>query len=147
MTAANDGQFRRLCEMLGIPEIADDPRFARNAGRTANREQLRPLLVERLVTRGATEWFRLLVEAGVPSGPINTIDGGLAMADRFGLAPVVTLGEGDRAVPTTRRPIGFSATPATYRLPSPELDEHGDELRKRLSEPEEPEEESHGRTR
>ncbi|MGW0085045.1 CaiB/BaiF CoA transferase family protein [Streptomyces sp. NPDC003393] len=144
VTAANDGQFRRLCEVLGIPETADDPRFARNADRTANREELRPLLVERLVTRGATEWFELLVEAGVPSGPINTIDGGFAMADRFGLAPVVTVGEGDRAVPTTRHPIGFSATPATYRLPPPELDEHGDELRKWLSEPEEG---NHGRTR
>ncbi|WP_316784495.1 CaiB/BaiF CoA transferase family protein [Streptomyces sasae] len=133
VTAANDGQFRKLCEVLGIPEVADDPRFARNADRTAHREQLRPLLVERLVTRGATEWFEALVEAGVPSGPINTIDGGFAMAERFGLDPVVTVGEGDRAVPTTRHPIRFSATPATYRLPPPELDEHGGELRKWLS--------------
>ncbi|MEV7149227.1 CoA transferase [Streptomyces sp. NPDC093084] len=136
VTAANDGQFRRLCEVLGIPEVADDPRFARNADRTAHREQLRPLLVERLVTRGATEWFEALVEAGVPSGPINTIDGGFAMAERFGLDPVVTVGEGGRAVPTTRHPIRFSATPATYRLPPPELDEHGEELRKWLCAPE-----------
>ncbi|GAA3784973.1 CaiB/BaiF CoA transferase family protein [Streptomyces chiangmaiensis] len=137
VTAANDGQFRKLCEVLGVPEVADDPRFAHNADRTANREELRPLLVEQLVKRGAQEWFDLLVEAGVPSGPINTIDGGFAMADRFGLEPVVTVGEGDRAVPTTRHPIHFSATPATYRLPPPELDEHGGELRKWLSEPEE----------
>ncbi|MEU6577341.1 CoA transferase [Streptomyces sp. NPDC046805] len=138
VAAANDGQFRRLCEVLGIPEVADDPRFARNADRTVHREQLRPLLVERLVTRGADEWFTLLVEAGVPSGPINTIDGGFAMADRFGLEPVVTAGEGERAVPTTRHPIRFSATPAGYRLPPPDLDEHGDELRTWLSHPQEP---------
>ncbi|MFF4708783.1 CaiB/BaiF CoA transferase family protein [Streptomyces sp. NPDC001288] len=136
VTAANDGQFRTLCEVLGIPEVADDPRFAHNADRTVHREQLRPLLVERLVTRGATEWFEALVEAGVPSGPINTIDGGFAMAERFGLDPVVTVGEGSRAVPTTRNPIRFSATPATYRLPPPELDEHGEELRKWLCAPE-----------
>ncbi|MBC6463305.1 CaiB/BaiF CoA transferase family protein [Actinomadura sp. HBU206391] len=135
VTAANDGQFRRLCDVLGIPEIADDPRFARNADRTANREELRPLLVERLAERGAVEWFELLVEAGVPSGPINTIDGGFAMAERFGLDPIALVGAGDRAVPTTRHPIRFSATPAVHRLPPPELDEHGVELRKWLTTP------------
>ncbi|MEV4566354.1 CoA transferase [Nonomuraea sp. NPDC049419] len=129
VTAANDGQFRKLCEVLGIPEIADDPRYARNADRTANRDELRPILVERLATRGAVEWFELLVEAGVPSGPIQTIDGGFAMAERFGLDPVVEVGEGERAVPTTRNPIRFSETPVSYTLPPPELDEHGAELR------------------
>lgn len=137
VAAANDGQFRKLCAVLGIPAIADDPRFARNADRTANREELRPILVERLTTRSALEWFELLVEAGVPSGPINTIDGGFAMAERFELEPVVVVGEGERAVPTTRHPIRFSETPVGYRLPPPELDEHGDELRRWLTAPEE----------
>jgi crotonobetainyl-CoA:carnitine CoA-transferase CaiB-like acyl-CoA transferase len=137
VAAANDGQFRRLCEVLGLPGVPDDPRFARNADRTRNREELRPILTERLAARGAVEWFDLLVAAGVPCGPINTIDGGFAMAERFGLDPVVTVGEGDRAVPTTRHPIRFSATPAVYRLPPPELDEHGDELRGWLSTQEE----------
>ncbi|TDE39339.1 CoA transferase [Nonomuraea mesophila] len=129
VAAANDGQFRKLCEVLGIPEVAGDPRFARNASRTANREQLRPILVERLALRSADEWFDLLVDAGVPCGPINTIDGGFAAAERFGLDPVVVVGEGERAVPTTRHPIRFSETPAGYALPPPELNEHGAELR------------------
>jgi crotonobetainyl-CoA:carnitine CoA-transferase CaiB-like acyl-CoA transferase len=133
VAAANDGQFRRLCEVLGIPDVPDDPRFARNADRTANREVLRPILTERLATRGALEWFELLVAAGVPCGPINTIDGGFAMAERLGLDPVVEVGEGDRAVPTTRHPVRFSATPAGYALPPPRLDEHGPELREWLS--------------
>jgi crotonobetainyl-CoA:carnitine CoA-transferase CaiB-like acyl-CoA transferase len=137
ITAGNDGQFRKLCDVLGVPEVADDPRFARNADRTENREELRPILVERLAQRGAVEWFDLLTAAGVPSGPINTIDGGFAMAERFELDPVVTVGEGERAVPTTRHPIRFSETPVTYRLPPPELDEHGAELRKWLSAPQE----------
>ncbi|MDX3311720.1 CaiB/BaiF CoA transferase family protein [Streptomyces sp. NPDC054884] len=132
VTAANDGQFRRLCEVLGAPEIADDPRFRHNADRTERREELRPLLAERFGTRTALEWFDLLVDAGVPCGPINTIDGGFAMAERFGLDPVVEVGEGHRAVPTTRHPIRFSQTPAAYRLPPPELDEHGAELRRWL---------------
>ncbi|WP_312886848.1 CaiB/BaiF CoA transferase family protein [Actinocrinis puniceicyclus] len=135
VAAANDGQYRRLCEVLGVPRLADDPRFARNADRTARREELRPLLVEQLARRGAAEWFDLLVQAGVPSGPINTIKGGFAMAERFGLEPVVEVGAGERAVPTTRNPLRFSETPPVYRLPPPELDEHGAELRAWLAAP------------
>ncbi|HUQ59422.1 CoA transferase [Lentzea sp.] len=130
VAAANDRQFRKLCEVLGLPEVPDDPRFARNADRTRNREELRPVLEERLRTRGAVEWFDLLVAAGVPCGPINTIDGGFAMAERFGLDPVVVVGD----VPTTRHPIRFSETPAVYELPPPGLDEHGAELRAWLEE-------------
>ncbi|GAA1232085.1 CaiB/BaiF CoA-transferase family protein [Prauserella halophila] len=135
ITAANDHQFRTLCKVLDIPEIADDPRFARNADRTKNREELRPILVGQLTRRPALEWFDLLIEAGVPSGPINTIDGGFAMADRFGLDPIVDAGTGDKAVPSTRNPIRFSETPATYELPPPELDEHGEDLRRWLENP------------
>lgn len=130
VAAANDGQFRKLCEVLGLPDVPDDPRFARNADRTRNREELRPVLVSRLRTRGAVEWFDLLVAAGVPCGPINTIDGGFAMAERFGLDPVVEVG----GMPTTRHPIRFSVTPAVYELPPPGLDEHGAELRAWLKE-------------
>ena len=136
VTAANDRQFRALCDVLGLPEVAEDPRFAHNADRTANRAELRPLLVDRLALKDADEWFDLLVAAGVPCGPINTIDGGFAMAERFELDPVVSVGEGDRAVPTTRHPITMSRTPARYRLPPPELDEHGAELRAWLASPE-----------
>jgi crotonobetainyl-CoA:carnitine CoA-transferase CaiB-like acyl-CoA transferase len=127
--AANDRQFQRLCGALGIPEVAEDERFRTNGDRTRNRDELRPLLEEQLTRRKAEEWFDLLLEAGVPSGPINTIDDGFAAAERFGLDPVVEVGEGDRALPTTRHPIRFSATPVDYGLPPPELDEHGAELR------------------
>ena len=132
--AANDRQFQRLCGALGIPQVADDERFLHNGDRTKNRDALRPLLEERLATRPAQEWFDLLLEAGVACGPINTIDAGFAAADRFGLEPVVEVGEGDRALPTTRHPIRFSGTPVSYALPPPELDEHGAELRAWLGE-------------
>jgi crotonobetainyl-CoA:carnitine CoA-transferase CaiB-like acyl-CoA transferase len=137
VATANDAQFRRLCEVLGIPEIPDDPRFAHNRDRTANRGELRPILVERLAARGAAEWFEALVAVGVPCGPINTIDGGFAMAEQFGLAPIVEVGAGEHAVPTTRHPIRFSATPPQYHLPPPRLDEHGAELRAWLAAPRE----------
>jgi crotonobetainyl-CoA:carnitine CoA-transferase CaiB-like acyl-CoA transferase len=133
VTAGNDGQFRKLCEVLGLPDLPDDPRFARNEGRTANREELRPLLVERLRTRSKMDWFREIIAAGVPCGPINTIDQGVAFAEEVGLDPVVLVGEGDAAVPSVRNPIRFSETPPDYRLPPPTLDEHGAEIRKWLA--------------
>jgi crotonobetainyl-CoA:carnitine CoA-transferase CaiB-like acyl-CoA transferase len=136
ITAGNDGQFRKLCEVLGLPELVDDPRFGRNEDRTANREVLRPLLVERLRTRTKMEWFREIIAAGVPCGPINTVDQGVAFADEVGLDPVVTVGEGAAAMPTVRNPIRFSETPPAYRLPPPSLDEHGAEIRGWLAGPE-----------
>ncbi|GAB3318510.1 CaiB/BaiF CoA-transferase family protein [Geodermatophilus aquaeductus] len=134
VTAGNDGQFGKLCEVLGVPELAADPRFLHNEDRTANREQLRPLLIERLATRTKMEWFRDIIAAGVPCGPINTIDQGVAFAEEVGLEPVVTAGEGDAAVPSIRNPIRFSQTAAEYRLPPPTLDEHGEEIRRWLTE-------------
>jgi crotonobetainyl-CoA:carnitine CoA-transferase CaiB-like acyl-CoA transferase len=126
----NDRQFRKLCQVLDLPDLPDDPRFGRNQDRTANREELRPLLVERLTKRTKDEWFRELLAAGVPCAPINTIDGGVALAEELGLEPVVTVG----GVPGVRNPITFSATPADYELPPPALDEHGEEIRAWLNE-------------
>ncbi|WP_229406296.1 CaiB/BaiF CoA-transferase family protein [Micromonospora sp. NBRC 110038] len=123
--AGNDRQFRKLCQVLDLPDLPDDPRFGRNQDRTAHREDLRPILVERLARRTKDEWFRDLLAAGVPCAPINTIDGGVALAEELGLDPVVTVGD----VPGVRNPITFSDTPARYELPPPGLDEHGEEIR------------------
>ncbi|WP_240685096.1 CaiB/BaiF CoA transferase family protein [Arthrobacter nitrophenolicus] len=129
ITAGNNAQFRKLCAVLDVPELADDERFAENADRTRLREELRPLLVERLKTRTAEEWFGKLNKAGVPNGPINTIKQGVEYAQKLGLQPVVQIGTGDKTVPGVRNPITFSATPARYDLAPPELGEHTDEIR------------------
>jgi crotonobetainyl-CoA:carnitine CoA-transferase CaiB-like acyl-CoA transferase len=138
VAAGNDAQFRRLCEVLGAPELATDPRFSSNGMRTANRDELRPLLVERLAKRSSADWFRELTAAGVPCGPINTIDQGIAFATQVGLEPVATAGHGESAVPVMRHPITFSVTPPRYDLPPPRLDEHGEQIRGWLSAPVEP---------
>lgn len=129
ITAGNNAQFRKLCAVLGVTELADDERFADNADRTRLREELRPLLVERLKTRTAEEWFEKLNEAGVPNGPINTIKQGVEYAQKLGLEPVVQVGTGTKTVPGVRNPITFSATPARYDLAPPELGEHTAEIR------------------
>jgi crotonobetainyl-CoA:carnitine CoA-transferase CaiB-like acyl-CoA transferase len=134
VTAGNNTQFRRLCEVIGAPGLADDPRFAQNAGRTANRDILRPLLAEKLAARSAAEWFDPLIAAGVPCGPINTVDKGIEFAEQIGLEPIVSAGTGDKARPTMRHPVIFSKTPADYPLAPPELDEQGDDIRSWLKE-------------
>ena len=129
ITAGNDVQFRKLCEVIGAPELPEDPLFSTNPGRTANREKLRPLLAAKLAAKPAAEWFRLLIAAGVPCGPINTVDAGVAFATEIGLNPVVTVGTGASARPGVRHPVNFSKTPASYPLAPPQLDEHGPEIR------------------
>jgi crotonobetainyl-CoA:carnitine CoA-transferase CaiB-like acyl-CoA transferase len=138
ITAGNDGQFVKLCRVLGLPELITDPRFDHNQNRTNNRELLRPLLIARLRTRTKADWFSAITGAGVPCGPINTIDQGVGFAEQIGLDPVVSIDAAGSAlgpIPAVRNPIRFSATPADYRLPPPALDEHGDEIRDWLAGP------------
>jgi crotonobetainyl-CoA:carnitine CoA-transferase CaiB-like acyl-CoA transferase len=125
IVAGNDGQFRRLCAALGAEELAGDERFTTVGLRNENREQLRPLLLDRLATRSAQEWFAILTEAGIPCGPINDVRGGVELATDLGLEPVVRTGD----VPTVRNPVRLSATPPRYDLPPPALNAHGDEIR------------------
>jgi crotonobetainyl-CoA:carnitine CoA-transferase CaiB-like acyl-CoA transferase len=125
VVAGNDGQFRRLCAAIGAPGLADDERFATVGSRNDNREELRPLLLERLATRSAQEWFAVLTEAGIPCGPINDVRGGVELAGELGLEPVVA----PDGVPSVRNPVRMSATPARYDLAPPALDAHGDEVR------------------
>src|ERR1700728_296552 len=133
VTAGNDTQFRKLCEVIGAAELAADPRFSTNPGRTANRAVLKPLLAEKLSVKSAAEWFDQLIAVGVACGAINTVDKGIGVGAKIGLEAVVTAGAGDRARPTMRPPVTYSKTPASYPLAPPELNEHGDEIRAWLS--------------
>jgi crotonobetainyl-CoA:carnitine CoA-transferase CaiB-like acyl-CoA transferase len=135
IAAGNDTQFRRLCEVIGARGLADDPRFDLNEKRTVNRAELWPLLKKGLAAGTSAEWFTRLNAAGVPCGPINTVDAGIALARDIGLEPVVTAGDGPAGRPTIRHPVQFSATSPDYPLPPPALDEHGAEIRAWLSEP------------
>jgi crotonobetainyl-CoA:carnitine CoA-transferase CaiB-like acyl-CoA transferase len=135
ITAGNDRQFRALCEVLGMTEVADDPRFATNADRTRRREELRPLLLEALAKWKADDLFVALNKAGVPCGPINTIGEGVELAESLGLAPRVKLGADGRTVTLVRNPIGFGDATLRYDLPPPELGEHSEEIKAWLRRP------------
>ncbi len=133
IAAGNNGQFSKLCEVLDLPELPHDARFATPKERNHNRDLLRPLLVEQLCTRTAGEWFQRLSAAGVPCGPINNVEGGVALAHELGLNPVVEVGAGDEAVPMIRHPISFSLTPPHHTLPPPALGQDNEQIRAWLS--------------
>jgi crotonobetainyl-CoA:carnitine CoA-transferase CaiB-like acyl-CoA transferase len=135
IAAGNDGQFSKLCEVLELPELMHDARFATTRERNLNRDALRSLLVERLRTRPANEWFHRLSAVGVPCGPINSIADGVALARELGLNPVVQVGEGEHAVPMIRHPISFSLTPPRHKLPPPALGQDNEQIRAWLSQP------------
>ena len=135
ITAANDRQFKALCEVLGIGELAEDERFKLNADRTRNRDQMHSRLVEAVAQWNADDLFIALNEAGVPCGPINSIREGVELAERLGLEPRVTLGADGRTVDLVRNPIRFSDASLRYGRPPPDLGEHSDEIRAWLSAP------------
>lgn len=129
IAAANDRQFRSLCDVLDIADLADDPRFRLNADRTAHRDELHPVLIDALSRWSADDLFLELNRAGVPCGPINSIGEGIDLATRLGLDPIVRTGDGDRSVGSIRNPISFSTSAPRYDLPPPHLGEHDADLR------------------
>ncbi|HVA88904.1 MAG TPA: CoA transferase, partial [Chloroflexota bacterium] len=74
LAIGNDGQFAKLCDLLGAPELAADPRYATNQARVANRSELVPILQDYFTRHTAGHWTDLLIGASLPCGPINTVD-------------------------------------------------------------------------
>ena len=124
VAVGNDGQFARLCRVLGVSGAAADRRFATNADRVANRDALVALLEDALAARGAAQWVAALGEAGVPCGLVNDVGEAFALAERLGLDPLADAG----GVPQVADPIALSATPVSYRLAPPGLGEHTAEV-------------------
>jgi crotonobetainyl-CoA:carnitine CoA-transferase CaiB-like acyl-CoA transferase len=129
LTIGNDLQFRGLCDALDLHGLADDPRFRSNALRSTHRDDLRPILTETLAEHTARQWFDLLSARGLPCAPVLDVAEGIAFAESIGLEPVVTSGQGDRAMPGIRNPMRFSRTPVDYRLGPPSLDQDGEAIR------------------
>ena len=122
LAVGNDRQFAALCEVLGVPALADDPDFAVNDRRVANRGRLRELLEARLAQRPAADWIAALSDASVPAGAVNDIAGAFALAEQLGLDPIVELPREDgTSVRLPRNPIRLSGTPVAYDSAPPEL--------------------------
>ena len=117
LAVGNDGQFARLCQGIGAPELATDPRFVNNTLRNRHRDALKPLLESRLAAFADCDALAdRLIRAGVPCAPIRDIPTALADPHTAHRGMVVSIGEQYRGVAS---PIKLSRTPASYRLAPP----------------------------
>ena len=123
IAVGNDGQFRALCAALGEPGLADDERFAVNARRVENRTELVARLKTLTGSRPSADLIGLLEAAGVPCGPINSIDQVFAHPQAVGRGTAVRQERPDipSGLSTVASPIRLSASPVSYDLPPPAL--------------------------
>ncbi|MCI2419910.1 CoA transferase [Saccharopolyspora sp. K220] len=122
----NDGQFRKLGEALGLVALADDPRFATNAQRVANREELARQLENVLGARTAADWQQRLQRVGIACGQVNDLSRAVHYAESLGLRPMVDPGGG--AAMQVRMPIDFSDHGSAEVTAPPRLGEHTKEV-------------------
>ena len=129
VAVGNDGQFRKLCGVLGRGEWGGDERYATNPQRVRHRAELVAGIHAVTVTRPTAEWVALMEDAGVPCGPINTLDKVFddpqvqARGMRIDMPHPVA-----GSVPLVANPIRMSATPVAYDRPPPMLGVHTDEV-------------------
>jgi crotonobetainyl-CoA:carnitine CoA-transferase CaiB-like acyl-CoA transferase len=127
VAVGSERQWPRFCRALGLPALADDPRFATNGDRVANRDELIATLAARLSERGTAEWETVLAAADVPAGPINDVVEAFAAPAASGATTELhhpILGTTRQVLP----PFEFSRTPAAVRTPPPILGEHTAEI-------------------
>jgi crotonobetainyl-CoA:carnitine CoA-transferase CaiB-like acyl-CoA transferase len=129
LAVGNDGQFERYCAVAGCPELAADPRYAKNADRVRHRATLVPLLAERMRQRTRADWLAALEAAKVPCGPINDLAEVFADPQVRARGMTVTMPHPyTEALELVASPMKLSATPVQLRRPPPLLGQHTDEV-------------------
>jgi crotonobetainyl-CoA:carnitine CoA-transferase CaiB-like acyl-CoA transferase len=124
IASGNNGQFRKLCELIGQPEMADDPRFANNGERNVNRVALTLALAAAFAEQDGYELSLRLIRSGVPAGPVLPVDESTA-APHTAHREMVTELDWYKGIGT---PIKFSRTQGGTRRPPPRFNEHGTEI-------------------
>ena len=124
IASGNNGQFRKLCELIGRPELADDPRFTNNGERNTNRVALTLALAAAFAEQDGRELSLRLIQAGVPAGPVLAVDE-LTAAPHTAHREMVTELALVQGIGT---PIKFSRTKGGTRRPPPKFNEHGIEV-------------------
>ncbi len=125
VAVGNDGQFRELCRILGIPEYGTDPRYSTNPARVENRDELVAKIQEIIETRSAQEWLDEITAAGIPSGPINSVEQVFSHPQVLARNMVVeTEHPTAGSIRMAGIPFELSRTPATVRSAPPLLGEH-----------------------
>jgi crotonobetainyl-CoA:carnitine CoA-transferase CaiB-like acyl-CoA transferase len=125
LAVGNDGQFRRLCAILGLEEFADDPRHATNKARVANRDAVRAAVIAETVKWTKADLLAACGQNAVPAGPINSVAEMFADPQILARGLRIDLETADgTTIPGVRTPIVLSRTPLSYHRPSPALGEH-----------------------
>ncbi|WOB08953.1 CaiB/BaiF CoA-transferase family protein [Piscinibacter gummiphilus] len=133
LAVGNDTQYAKFCDVAGRPDLAQDPRFIKNADRVRHRATLVPVLAEILKTRKKHDWLSALEAAKVPCGAINDL--GEVFADPHVQSRGMTVAMPHPltdALKLVASPMKLSATPVQYRRPPPLLGEHTDEVLQEL---------------
>ncbi|MEC8631425.1 MAG: CaiB/BaiF CoA-transferase family protein [Pseudomonadota bacterium] len=124
LAVGNDGQYRRLVDLLGAPELADDPRFELNADRVRNRDVLVPILTELTRAQPSAFWIKECETRGIPAGPINDLaqvfEGEQVAARGMKISLPHPL-SGKDSVDLIGNPLKLSDTPVTYHSAPPVL--------------------------
>lgn len=129
LAVGNDGQFRKLCEVIGRPELADDERFRANAGRVRNLPELHAILSERFGQQDALTWVQQLETGGIPAGRINTVDQVLAENQIVHRKMVRQLPHPRAgAVPSIVSPMHFRNATLEFDRAPPLLGQHTEEV-------------------
>jgi len=127
--AANDRLWVKLCEGIGLPEVAHDPKYATNAQRVEHREEIVRLLEARLATKTRKEWEAILAPLGIPCGPINRMDEVFADPQVQHLQMVMEAEHPQAGtIRMVRNPVSFSRMPVDLRQVPPRLGEHTEEV-------------------
>jgi crotonobetainyl-CoA:carnitine CoA-transferase CaiB-like acyl-CoA transferase len=135
LACGNDNLFRKFCEVAGRADLAGDPRYATNGKRVENRVELTRLLDELFARRTTRDWVEALEAAGVPNGPINTIEQVFAEPQAIARGLRVELEHPAAGkVSLVRSPMRFSATPIEHERAPPLLGQHTDEVLRGLLE-------------
>ncbi|WP_409019667.1 CaiB/BaiF CoA transferase family protein [Brevundimonas vesicularis] len=130
IAVGNDSQFRNLAKALGVEALGQDPRFATNAARVQHRLELGTSLSALTAAYSMKALMKLLEAAGVPCGPVNTVDQVFEEPQALHRGLVVEQSRDDLAQPvrTVASPIRLSKTPVGYDAPPPRLGQHTDEV-------------------
>jgi len=131
VAVGNDGQFSRFAAVLGQPELAQDERFATNAGRVRHRAELVPILTKLTLQTTREALLSALERQGVPAGPINTVEDVFADPQVIARGMKIDLPSAEAkggAIPSVRSPIVMNGEPMAASRPSPRLGEHTDEV-------------------
>jgi crotonobetainyl-CoA:carnitine CoA-transferase CaiB-like acyl-CoA transferase len=121
VAAGNDNLFRRLCAVLDRPGLAEDPRFRSNKDRVAHRQELVPILSEIFAAKKRAEWAAMLEAAGIPNGPINTLDQVVADAQTEALGIIQRKPGSELGL--VGLPLSFDGERPAFSKAAPELGE------------------------